>query len=52
VKAGWNQLAQPVDAENINQIVVKAMATIGKRIKPYGNGNAGKKIAELLEKNV
>ena len=52
VKAGWNQLAQPVDAENINQIVVKAMATIGKQIKPYGNGNAGKKIAELLEKNV
>lgn len=48
VEAGWNRLAPPVDAETVLSALRESMGSSGQKIKPYGEGDAAKRIVEQL----
>ena len=48
VDAGWNRLAPPGDAAAIVGTIHSALGTRGDSIKPYGSGDAAKKIVVRL----
>lgn len=51
VELGWNQLVSPLDSKEIRQSVLKAMQPRARDViaKPYGNGDAAKKIVGYLK---
>jgi UDP-GlcNAc3NAcA epimerase len=48
IDAGWNRLAPPVDSSNVASVILAALGTKGQAIKPYGDGDAGSRIAEMI----
>lgn len=48
VEAGWNRLALPTDSYTLQQAFLQALGSCGKSIKPYGEGDASKRIAMYL----
>jgi UDP-GlcNAc3NAcA epimerase len=48
VDAGWNRLAPPVDSASVVSIISAALGTKGQAVKPYGDGHAGSRIAEII----
>lgn len=51
LEAGWNHLAPPFATELILDAVTRALSTPGKPISPYGDGNASRKIVDILAGN-
>lgn len=48
VDAGWNRLASPVSAQQLACAIKTALGTVGQDVKPYGDGEAARKIAQRL----
>jgi UDP-GlcNAc3NAcA epimerase len=48
VELGWNRLVDPRDSNAIVQAILTAQGTRGIDAKPYGEGQAARKIAETL----
>lgn len=49
VELGWNLLQPPISAEAVAEAVLSAVGKAGKRgERPYGDGDAGKRIADVL----
>lgn len=48
VEAGWNRLAPPLSPETVSTAVLKAIGTQGADIRPYGDGDAAKRIVQRL----
>jgi len=51
VEAGWNRLAPPIDTASVLLALRKSIGSIGQDVKPYGVGDASKRIVECLAKN-
>lgn len=49
VELGWNRLVPPLSVEAVEEGVLAAKGTTGRREKPYGNGDAAGKIVKALE---
>ncbi len=50
VDAGWNRLAPPTDAASLVSTIHAALGTKGQPIRPYGSGEAAKRIVECLDR--
>lgn len=48
VEAGWNRLASPVDKDTVLSALRESIGSIGKEVKPYGDGHAANLIVERL----
>ena len=48
VEAGWNRLAPPLSPETVSTAVMQAVGTQGSDIRPYGDGDAARRIVERL----
>ena len=48
VEAGWNRLAPPLSPETVSTAVLQAVGTQGSDIRPYGEGDAAKRIVQRL----
>lgn len=48
VEAGWNRLAPPLSPQAISTAVLQAIGTQGSNIRPYGEGDAARRIVERL----
>lgn len=48
VKSGWNSLVPPIDSGSVAKVILTSIGTLGEKISPYGKGNAGRKIMEIL----
>lgn len=48
VDAGWNRLAPPENALQLSTAIKAALGSVGRDVKPYGDGNAARKIVERL----
>ncbi len=48
VEAGWNRLAPPADAASVAAAILTALGTKGEAVAPYGDGQAGRRIAERI----
>ena len=48
VETGWNRLAPPTDSAQVVSAMLGALGTKGQNIKPYGDGDAGNRIADIL----
>lgn len=48
VHAGWNRLAPPVSAMKLARTITRALGDRGKPVKPYGDGDAARRIVERL----
>lgn len=51
VQAGWNRLAPPVSTYELVEAIQAALGRVGEDIKPYGDGQAAKRIARRLGEN-
>lgn len=51
VEAGWNRLAPPVDGDMVLSALRESIGTTGQQVKPYGAGDAAKRIVEQLLKH-
>lgn len=51
VEAGWNHLAPPVNADGVLSALRQSMGLTGQKVKPYGEGDAAKRIVECLSKH-
>jgi len=49
VEAGWNRLAPPTSAAELQTAFRAALGTKGKAIEPYGRGDAARRIADILQ---
>lgn len=49
VEAGWNRLAPPTSTEALQKAFRAALGTSGAAIKPYGRGDAARRIAGILQ---
>lgn len=49
VEAGWNRLAPPSSAEALLKAFRAALGTSGQAIEPYGQGDAARRIADILQ---
>ena len=49
VEAGWNRLAPPTSAAALQTAFRAALGTTGKAIEPYGQGDAARRIADILQ---
>ncbi|RQO62898.1 UDP-N-acetylglucosamine 2-epimerase (non-hydrolyzing) [Variovorax sp. KBW07] len=49
VEAGWNRLAPPSSAKALLKAFRAALGTSGQPIEPYGRGDAGRRIADILQ---
>lgn len=52
VDAGWNRLAPPVDADTVLSALHESLGSTGQKVKPYGAGDAGKRIIEQLSRHL
>jgi UDP-GlcNAc3NAcA epimerase len=50
VDAGWNRLASPASASQIEVAILSAVGTQGQSICPYGRGDASRRIVESLQR--
>lgn len=48
IESGWNRLAPPNDVEQVVSAILGALGTKGRLITPYGKGDAGDRIADVL----
>ena len=48
IEAGWNRLAPPTDAASLASAFHAALGTRGQAIRPYGTGDAARRIVECL----
>jgi UDP-GlcNAc3NAcA epimerase len=48
VESGWNRLAPPTSATAVAASVLSAIGSQGRDVKPYGAGDAARKIVERL----
>ena len=48
VNAGWNRLAPPVSAMKLTRTITRTLGDRGKPVKPYGDGDAARRIVERL----
>lgn len=49
IELGWNRLQPPISAEAVAATILSAVGKAGKRgERPYGDGDAGKRIADVL----
>lgn len=48
VEAGWNRLAPPVDNNTVISALRTSIGSRGQEVKPYGHGDAAKRIVGLL----
>jgi UDP-GlcNAc3NAcA epimerase len=48
VEAGWNRLAPPRDAAAVAAALTAALGTRGRDVRPYGDGDAARRIVERL----
>lgn len=48
VDAGWNRLVRPSDADTVAQTVLGAVGSLGRDVRPYGDGKAAVAIAQAL----
>lgn len=48
IDAGWNRLAPPTDAASLASAIHAALGTRGQAIRPYGMGDAARRIVECL----
>ncbi len=48
VEGGWNRLVSPKSGQEVATAITQAVGTRGRDITPYGSGQAGAQIAELL----
>ena len=49
VETGWNRLAPPSNSESVSLSIRRALGSIGRHLKSYGNGDAAIKIANKLK---
>lgn len=49
VQGGWNTLMPPTEAGRIARAISGAIGRVGRPISPYGSGNAGERILQVLE---
>lgn len=52
VEAGWNRLAPPVEGQNLIAAMQGAQGSQGREVRPYGAGDAARKIAERLANSI
>ncbi len=52
VSAGWNRLVPPTDGAALADAITETIHTTGKRIQPYGDGSAAKKIVKKLAEDL
>lgn len=50
IDAGWNRLAPPTDAASLASAIHAALGTNGQAIRPYGTGDAARRIVECLSR--
>lgn len=50
VESGWNRLAPPLDKDSVLSALRAGMVSKGKKVAPYGRGDASKKIVGWLVK--
>lgn len=48
VESGWNTLVSPHNTDKVISTILNAINSKGQAITPYGNGDAGQKIADIL----
>lgn len=48
IDSGWNRLAPPTDAASLASAIHAALGTKGQAIRPYGSGDAARRIVECL----
>lgn len=49
VEAGWNRLVPPDSAETLLKAFRAALGTSGRAVEPYGQGDAARRIADILQ---
>jgi len=49
VASGWNRIAPPTDVSSVAGAILESIGTKGRLVSPYGSGDAGKKITNILE---
>lgn len=49
VEAGWNRLAAPENASHVIDAIHASLGSSGREIRPYGNGDAARKIVDHLK---
>lgn len=52
VESGWNRLAPPVDADTVLSALRDSIGSTGQKVKPYGAGDAAKRIIEQLSRHL
>ena len=52
VSAGWNRLAPPTDGAALARAITSAAGSVGKAVRPYGEGDAAEKIVMYLSKSI
>lgn len=48
VDAGWNRLAPPLSPQAVSSAVLQTVGTQGSNIRPYGEGDAARRIVQRL----
>lgn len=48
VDAGWNRLAPPTSVDAVVAAFDAALGSVGQAVRPYGDGDAGQRIARIL----
>lgn len=48
VESGWNRLSPPTDVKQVVATMMEALGAKGQTVQPYGDGNAGKRIASII----
>lgn len=48
VELGWNRIAPPRSSGELSAIIREQIGSAGRDASPYGNGDAGRRIAEIL----
>ena len=48
VESGWNRLAPPTSAEAIGRILRASVGSSGEAVRPYGDGDAARRIVDRL----
>ena len=52
VEAGWNRLAPPHAAAEVGAALVAALGTQGAAVRPYGDGDAARRIVQRLAEDL
>lgn len=52
VEAGWNRVTPPVDAGVVLHALCASLGTAGREVAPYGAGDAARRIAQRLSRDL